>query len=189
MNGAPSIVRPALLMGALFGFVTSLPFVDAITVCTCCSLVALCGFAAAYMHSGACKTAGVPFQVGAGALVGLLAGLVYGVVAGVVGTIITLLVGDIGGRALLEWMSNLPNIPEDLAVVLEEMLEDMDGSFTAAQFFWHVFTSLGIGAIFSTVGGLIGGAVFKVDAATAPAPPPPAPPPIGGEGPQGPAGS
>lgn len=177
MDRTPSIVRPALLMGALFGFVTALPFVDILTVCTCCSLVALCGFTAAYVHSTACRRAGAPFHVGAGALVGLLAGLVYGVVGSIAGTLVYLIVGDAVSRAVLEWMSQLPSLPEESAIMLEDTLEEMGSAgVTMSHFVLELLSGLGIGAVFSTVGGLIGGAVFKVSP-TAPPPPSMPPPP------------
>jgi len=79
-----------------------------------------------------------------------------------------------------------------------EVLEQLDraveqaGAFSLSGLILGLLFSVGVAAVFSTAGGLIGGAVFKVEQPAPPAPPsaPYAPPPppadFGGDGPASP---
>jgi len=163
-NRAPSMLKSTLIGGALFGFLGGLPVVGALN-CACCALFVGGGFLAAYLYSKECSGAGVAFKPGSGALVGLVAGLFYSVVTTIVSGIVRLI---------------MPTDPDQMIDMLEQAglpPESMDiaakwieGSTGFMGLIWGFFISLLLAAVFSTVGGLIGGAAFKVE------PPPAAPP-------------
>jgi hypothetical protein len=158
------MLKSTLIGGALFGFLGGLPVVGALN-CACCALFVGGGFLAAYLYSKECKGVGVAFKPGNGALVGLVAGLFYAVVTSIVGGIVKLII---------------PTDPEQVIDIMEQMGMPPENIDMAAKFIEGstgfmglivgFFLSLLLAAIFSTVGGLIGGAAFKVE------PPPPAPP-------------
>ena len=60
-----SIFRWPMIMGGLFGFVLSMPFINIVNFCTCCSGVIVCGFVAAWMRSKESAATGQIFDVGA----------------------------------------------------------------------------------------------------------------------------
>jgi len=91
-NQAPSMLKPALISGVAFGVAGAIPVINWIN-CACCALIIGCGFFAAYLYSKDSRSAGVPFQPGNGATVGLVSGLVYGAVSGVLGGIINSIFG------------------------------------------------------------------------------------------------
>jgi hypothetical protein len=82
---------------------------------------------------------------------------------------------DMDARALFEFIKNLPNVPAEQRDLIDEALED-SGTFSVGKTILGFFISVLLGAVFSTLGGLIGGAVFKVEPVP-PAPPAPSPPP------------
>ena len=174
---APSMVKPALIGGAIAGVAAGLPGLNLVNTCTCCSFVVAGGFLAAYLQSSACKAAGVKFDAGAGALSGLLAGLFYGVVVAVVGILVSSVIGDPLLRRFLEWVQQLPDTPPEALDMIDEVLLQLEEkTFGVIDFIKRLLISLASGAVFSTLGGLIGGAVFKFAPAETAAPaPPPAP--------------
>lgn len=171
-NSSPSMLRSTLLAGALFGALGGIPFVR----CACCLLVVACGFLAAYLYSGQCREKGAAFRPGMGALVGLIAGAFYAVASTLVGGVSTALVGHPDVRWILEQFSQMPNVPPEAQDQIDKTLEQLSQySFSVLDLVGTFFKSILVGAIFSTVGGLIGGALFKVE--------PVAPPPLAGSPP------
>lgn len=172
----PSMLKPALIAGTLFGVAAGLPYLRMLNVCTCCLMVVLCGFLAAYVYSRLCRSVGTDFAVGSGALVGLVAGAFYAVVVSVVSTVATVAVGQPDVRGLLEFVQQIPEIPPESADMIDDALAQLDeeSRFSAGSAITGFFMSVLIGAAFSTIGGLIDGAVFKTAAAAAPPPAPPA---------------
>ena len=161
-DNSPSMLKPTLIGGLVCGVAGGLPFIGAIN-CACCLLVIAAGFIAAYLYSGQCKQAGIEFRPGNGALIGLVAGLFYAV-------------GHTASGAFF-----LPKI-DDIDEIMEQMEqsgmppEALDGAAKFLELFasgggilFLFFFMLLVGAVFSTIGGLIGGAVFKT-APSAPAP-------------------
>ncbi len=71
---APSMLKATMIGGLTAGFVGGVPIIGAVNVC-CCALVIAGGFLAAFLYSNECKSHGVEFRAGNGALVGLVAGL------------------------------------------------------------------------------------------------------------------
>jgi hypothetical protein len=175
MNQAPSMLKPALVAGVVFGNAGANPVNNWIN-CACCALIIGCGFFAAYLYSKDCRNAGVAFLPGNGATVGLLSGLIYGGISGVLGGLISSAMG-IG-----EWDEVIEQIEATGAdidpEVLDQISQFMDSSGGLMVFLIGLFLALLLGAIFGTLGGLIGGSVFK----SQPQPPAydqaPPPPPV-----------
>ena len=181
-NSPPSILKPTLIGGAVFGLAGALPFIGALN-CACCSLVMGGGFLAAYLYSNECKARGVAFRAGGGAKLGVVAGIFYWLVNSIVQGVVKIVFAG-------------PSLEEIAEQVLEQM-ESSDAPPEAIDFVMQLFDTLSgpgglaivlgaglvIALVFSTIGGLIGGAVFKHEpppappAATTP-PPPPGPGPI-----------
>ena len=185
-NESPSMLKAAAIGGGVAGIAAAIPIVNWLS-CACCALILGGGFLAAFLYSRECAAQGVPFRAGNGALVGLAASPFYALAAGVLGALVQLAMGmDIDKS--LEMMEQFgTDIPP-------EALDFMEGMSTwgfGTIFLFGFLISLVLGAIFSTLGGLIGGAVFKSEthppappAAAPPTPPAPSPaqPPVGGGG-------
>jgi hypothetical protein len=167
---SPDLLRPTLTAGILFGALASVPFLSLIN-CACCALVLGCGFFASWLYSGECRRQTLGFRPGAGAMVGLVSGAFYAVTESVLGTGIRLAVGDPTSRAILPRLRNLPDLPAELRDALEQAQQASEATPTFASFVLAFFMTVLIAAAFSTLGGLIGGAVFRVS------PPAPTPPP------------
>jgi hypothetical protein len=175
-NQAPSMLKSALISGAAFGVAGAIPVVNWIN-CACCALIIGCGFFAAFLYSKDCRSAGVSFQPGNGATVGLVSGLVYGVVSGVLGGIISSVFG------LGNWEEVIDQIQASGADIPPETLDQissfMESSGSLMMVLIGIFFALLFGAIFGTVGGLIGGSVFKHQPQASAHDQAPPPPPIG----------
>lgn len=191
MDNRPSMLKPTLIGGASLGAAAALPVVGWLN-CACCALVAGGGFLAAYLYSRDCRVAGVPFRAGNGALVGLVAGLFYSVASTIVGGLVRLALGF----SLDQMLDQMESMGVEIPPELQEGFEWAAAAGPLLLLVLGFFVTLLIAAIFSTIGGLIGGAVFKVEPAPpaptvsgTPPPPPPAPPaapPGGGAPPAGP---
>ena len=179
MDKRPSMLKATMIGGATAGVLAALPVIQFLN-CACCALVIGGGFLAAYLYSRQCSGAGVEFRPGNGALVGLVAGLFYAAANSIVSTIIQAILGGSIEDVLEQIESSGVEIPPEA----EEWIEYA----TSGGPFLILLIGFGfpllVAAIFSTIGGLIGGAVFKVEM-TPPAPPgsttqpPPAAPPAG----------
>jgi hypothetical protein len=159
------MLKATLIGGATVGLVAGLPVIGALNY-LCCSLFISGGFLAAYLYSRDCQKAGFEFRPGSGAQVGLVSGLFFSVVMSI-GWFVQMKMVDIDDT--LERLEKFNFDPEavDGAVQLIEYLQSPLGALVG------FFAILLLAAVFSTLGGLIGGAVFKVEA------PPAAPPTIG----------
>ena len=155
---APSMLLPALIAGGSLGFVSGLP----ISNCACCLWAAGAGFLAAFLYSRNCKAAGAGFDTGKGGIVGLLAGAVFGVVGSLVNSAFSLLTGGLDIESMREAINANPMISDpEAAEQAIQMFESMGPMFFVLIFalIWIV-----LGVIFSALGGLIGGAAFKIEA-------------------------
>ncbi len=158
MQNEPSMLKPALISGLVFGIVAAIPILNFIN-CACCALIIGCGFLAAYLMSQEHRAAGLAFRAGNGATVGLVSGLVYGVVNGIVGAVVQLAfgVGDI-----TQVLEQLESSGMDLdPQAMERISGFMASTGPLALALFGLFIAILLGAIFATIGGLIGGAVFK----------------------------
>jgi hypothetical protein len=178
MNQAPSMLRPALISGVVFGIAGAIPVINWLN-CACCALIVGCGFLAAYLYSKDCRAAGVPFAAGNGATVGLFSGLIYGVISGVLGGLINAVFGMSDWQEVIQqFQASGANVDPE---VIEQVSSFMEGSGSVVMLLIGLFLALVFGAIFGTIGGLIGGSVFKVQVQPVVGydETPPPPPPVG----------
>jgi len=148
------------------GVLSALPLVSLGNAC-CCLWVVCGGLAAAYVFQ---QNQTTPIAPGDGALVGLLAGLIGALVYFVVSIPVSIVVGPFE-RALMQRIVEMAGTSPEMRDAIERY---GSGSRSSIGFFIvsHVvsfFFMLFIGAIFSTLGGLLGAAVFRKS-----------PPPAGG---------
>ena len=160
-SGSPSMLKATLIGGGAAGVLSSIPFVSALN-CLCCSLVVGGGFFAAYLYSQSCRAQGAEFRPGTGALVGLVAAFFYAIASTIVGMLFRPDVDEIVSN--MESMGQ--NIPPEALEWITWFIRIIGTPLGALIAFGF---SLLIGAIFSTLGGLIGGTAFKVEAAVPPA--------------------
>ncbi len=167
---SPDLLRPTLTAGVLFGAVGAIPFLNLIN-CACCILVVGCGFVAARLYGGQCRRDGVAFQPGTGAMVGLIAGAFYAMTETLLETAIQLTIGNPAARAMLSVLDSLPGLTSENRDSLEQMMrQSADATPSVGTFVVSFFVMVLIAAVFSTIGGLIGGTVFRYS------PPPPTAP-------------
>ena len=170
----PSMMKPALIAGAAAGFIAAIPYIGWFNFC-CCAWVVMCGLLAAFMQSSAHAKLSLPFSAKDGAVVGLASGMVYGIVNGVFQRVFfTLLNGPEAVQQTLDKMAANGMDPEALEISrrIADIFVGPGGALIA------FFVALLAGAIFATIGGLIGGALFKKEGTPPPTmatPPPPAP--------------
>ena len=161
----PEMLGPTLLSGLLFGVLVGLPWVKVFNVCSGCSLVILTGFAASWLYSRRCRNDGVEFRPATGAMVGLIAGTFHGVTVGIVDPIMTGWVGEPGLTWLLERIRDASSTPPETMESVDELLLQMSRrSYDPATLIYGIASSILGGVILSTLGGLVGGAVFRVPA-------------------------
>jgi hypothetical protein len=136
---------------------SALPLVNVGNAC-CCLWVLSGGLVAAYLLQ---QNQTDPITPGDGALVGLLAGLLGAVIQFAVAIPVSLIIGPIERAMAQRFVDMAGNVPP----VWRDMLDRYNGGGAmgwilltrmVALMFW-----LGIGAVFSTLGGLIGAALFK----------------------------
>ncbi len=169
-NAEPPMLKPALVSGAIFGVVAGLPGFELLN-CACCSLMIGCGVLAAYLYARDCRSASALFGVGGGATVGLISALFYTIATAVMQGVRRALFEVADPEQALEMMERL-GVPAESLDVAARWIELMQGwTGIVVEFFFTLLLS----AIFATIGGLIGGAAFKVEP---PAPPAGAPPTI-----------
>ncbi len=156
---APSMFLPALIAGGSLGFVSGLP----ISSCACCLWAAGAGFLAAFLYSKNCKAAGAGFDTGKGGVVGLFAGAVFGVVGSLVNSASSLLTGGLDIASMREAIDANPMISDPEAAEQALQMFESIGPMVFVLIFALIWIVLGV--LFSALGGLIGGAAFKVEAA------------------------
>jgi hypothetical protein len=139
------------------GVLSALPIVS---VGNCCCLwVVSGGLVAAYVLQ---QNQPVPITPGDGALVGLLAGLFGAIVQTVLSIPISLVVGPMEREVLQRVLDMAANMPPEIRDALERYgREGGTGALSilarvAGFMFWLV-----IGTVFSTLGGLLGAAMFR----------------------------
>ena len=158
--------KAALIGGVVLGLLSAIPFVN-----TCCCLWAIAGGAlAVYMYVQNTQT---PVQTGEGATLGALAGVIGAVVYLIVGIPLGLMFRSSAMGMLSGMMGSIP--PEQQEAMRQAM--EQSGSMASV-----IMNALIIGiclVVFSTIGGLIGVAIFEKRKGGGPAAPPP-PPNFGG---------
>jgi len=154
------MLKSTLIGGLVLGVVGGLPILNAIN-CACCALIIGAGFLAAYLYSGECRKAGAAFGPKNGWVVGLVAGLFYALASSLVG-----LPFRPGIEEMQEGFTQLEQFgaPPEAIEMGSRFAETMASS--AGIVFGFLFTLL-LAAVFSTLGGMIGGIAFKVEPAPA----------------------
>ena len=130
------------------------------------------GLLAAYLYSNQIKAIGAEFRAGNGATIGLVAALFYALASTVVGAMFRAMMGPPDLDQLVEMLEQFDLPPETVDSAIG-MAERMSGPMGILIGF---FLTLLIAAVFCTIGGLIGGAVFKVEPPPAAPGAPPLPP-------------
>jgi hypothetical protein len=157
---SPNYVRPALIGGAVMGVLSALPIVSAGNIC-CCLWVVSGGLVAAYVFQ---QNHTAPISASDGALVGLLGGLFGALIHTVVSIPIDIVIGPMQ-RALMQRLIDMAGnggLPSDM----RDMFERFGDRRTSGAFFivGHIVGLmfwLCIGGVFSTLGGLLGAAIFR----------------------------
>ena len=138
-----SYFKPALVGGCIAGFLSVIPIVEL----ACCLWAIVGGVVAVYILT---TSAAHPITYGEGAIVGILAGLVGAVISGVIDFLFSI-IGLGAGMVFLERLAD--RIPQ---------FEEYIGMATIGMGIMIVgfFLSIIIFAIFGTLGGVIGTAIF-----------------------------
>jgi hypothetical protein len=160
--------QPAVLGGLVLGVLSALPIVGAGNCC-CCLWVVSGGALAAYLLQ---KNQPAPIEAGDGAVVGLLAGVVGVVVWQALAIPVTLMMGPFQARLIDRLLSNA-DLPDNVRPLVETLRQS--AGFSVAGFIIGAFFTLVVGIVFSTLGGLIGAALFRTKVPPVPPMPPPEP--------------
>jgi hypothetical protein len=155
---SPNYVRPALIGGAVMGVLSALPIVSAGNIC-CCLWVVSGGVVAAYVFQ---QNHPVQMSASDGAIVGLLAGIFGAMIHTVVSIPVDIIVGPMQ-RALMQRILDMAgNVPSDMRDVFDRFGDrQMSGAFFVVGHLVGFIFWMCIGGIFSTLGGLLGSAIFK----------------------------
>ena len=143
------------------GVLSALPLVAAGNAC-CCLWVVSGGVIAAYLVQ---QNQSAPITPADGALVGLLAGLIGALVRFVVQIPIDFLMSPIE-RAMLQRIIDMGTLPPEW----RDVFERYSGREGEASLGFQIVSRIAglmiwlcVGAIFSTLGGLLGAAIFRKD--------------------------
>jgi hypothetical protein len=153
----PSFAQPALLGGLVMGVLSALPLVNLGNVC-CCLWVVSGGVVAAYLFQQNYRD---PITLEQGALVGLLAGLAGAGIHFVLSIPIGIVMAPMEQsmmRRVLEMSGPMPPDVRDMFQLVGHVV--------------GLVFMLFVGAIFSTLGGVLGSALFKKPSPTADIPGP-----------------
>lgn len=150
--------QPALIGGVALGVLSALPLIGPIGNACCCLWVVGGGLLAAYLLQ---QNRAAPITPADGLLVGLLAGLFGAVVHAAISIPLNLILGP-AERAMAERFIEMAP-PE-----MREMFERYSGRdrafsagfFVVAQIVGLMFWAC-VGAVFASIGGVIGAAIFK----------------------------
>ena len=165
--------QAALFGGLYIGVLSALPVISLANIFCCCLWVTTGGALAAYIDQGP----GRPNAISRGALDGLLAGIVGAFVWLLASLAIGVVLGPLQERMITSVLESSADLPPDVRTWLEDFSEHGTGPLQyAAGFMFHLVA----GAIFGTIGGLLGAMFFWRDdvppALGGPPPPPPIPP-------------
>jgi uncharacterized protein DUF5518 len=152
--------QPALIGGLVMGVLSALPLIQAGNAC-CCLWVVSGGLVAAYLLQ---QNQSLPITPGDGALVGLLAGIAGAFIAFVLSIPIGLLMEPVQ-RAMVQRMLEMGGtMPPAFRQFLETYGEQRSGLGMLGRMIASIiglFFMLIVGSVFSTLGGLLGAAIFK----------------------------
>jgi hypothetical protein len=141
------------------GVLSALPIISAGNVC-CCLWVVSGGLVAAYLLQ---QNQPAPITAADGALVGLLAGLIGALVAFVVSIPVSILVAPMERAMAERALAMAGTMPPEVREMLEQYGQGQSNpGFVGMAILRLVglFIFLIVGSIFSTLGGLLGAAIF-----------------------------
>ena len=150
-------LRPALIGGVTMGVLSALPVISAVNFCCCLWVVSGGVLAAYFLQQGRAGRIG-PAD---GAIVGLLAGVIGAVVQLLLSIPIGLLIGPFERQLLQRLTEANDSLPPQLRDVLTGM--NNGGARVAGVIIFRMiafFFTLSIGAVVSTIGGVVGAAIF-----------------------------
>ena len=142
------------------GVLSALPIVAAGNIC-CCLWVVCGGAVAAYLLQ---QNSPAPITPGDGALVGLLAGLVGAVVQFIVAVPISIMIAPMEREMLRRILEIAGTMPPEMRDAIERYSSTTaEGGFALLiiKQMVSLIVWLVVGAIFSTIGGLLGALVFR----------------------------
>jgi hypothetical protein len=145
-----SFVQPALIGGLVVGVLSALPLISGGNLC-CCMWLITGGVVAAYVLQQHQST---PVTAGDGALAGFLAGIAGAFVYLVVSIPVGFLLAPFEQRVYERLLDSMQNVPPQLRGYAGSPIAL--GVRTVLGFIVMLF----LGAIFSTLGGLLGASIF-----------------------------
>jgi hypothetical protein len=148
-----SLIQPAVIGGLVAGLLSALPLISGGNLC-CCLWIVSGGVVAAYLLQ---QNQAAPIVAGDGALVGLLAGVAGAFVYLVVSIPINLLVAPLEQRIFQRLAETMNNMPPEFR---EYATRSTSGGVRAAMAVFSFVFMLFLGAVFSTIGGLLGVLIF-----------------------------
>jgi hypothetical protein len=154
VNTTTSKTQPALIGGLVMGVLSALPIISGGNLC-CCLWVVSGGVVAAYLLQ---QDSPSPITNSDGAMVGLLAGLIGAIVCWIVSIPINIIFAPMERRIIGSLLQNAENMPPGWRDMMER---SQGGAFHAARLVLALFFWLFAGAIFSTIGGLLGATFFR----------------------------
>jgi hypothetical protein len=175
VNTTTDRTQPILVGGLVMGVLSALPFISAANLC-CCLWVIAGGMTAAYLLQ---QNQAGPITAADGAMIGLLAGLAGALINFIVAIPIDFLMAPFE-RAMFNAARDMSGtLPPGVRDMLEQASRQREAggfAFVVVQRVFWLFVMLVIGAVFSTVGGVLGAALFRKPAAPAVIDVPPSPP-------------
>jgi hypothetical protein len=145
------LVQPVLAGGAVMGALSALPIVLAGNAC-CCLWIISGGLVAAFVFQ---QNQNEPITTGDGALVGLLAGLAGAFVYLVLSIPIDIVFAPVERRMMVRLSELAGTMPPDVQGFMAGPIG------TAVRLVIGFMLMLFLGSIFSTLGGLLGAAIFR----------------------------
>ena len=151
-------LQPALWGGVAIGVLSALPLVSAGNCC-CCLWVLVGGGLAAYL-----RQQNTPYQItpSEGAIVGVMAGLIGAVVGSILAIPLQMMTGPMQQQMIERVLAENPDVPPEMRAWLDWF------ALSSSMWIIGLLFSLVIYAIFGTLGGLIGAAMFKKQGPPAP---------------------
>lgn len=146
--------QPALLGGLLIGVLSALPIVNMGNAC-CCLWVIAGGAVAAYLLQNSQRA---PITAADGVAVGFMAGLIGAIIWQLLAVPVTLLMGPIQAR-LTERLLSAGDLPDNVRPIFEALRQN--AGFSVIRFIIGGVFTLIVSVLFSTIGGLLGAALFR----------------------------
>jgi H+/gluconate symporter-like permease len=170
-------LKPALIGGLVLGVLTAIPFVNLVNACCCCWAV-LGGAIAVNLYI---KQSPTPVSMGESALLGVMSGVIGTVVAWIIGIPLSLIIGDYFSPLLAKMFESIdPRAAEDFRRQLE-LQQNQPFIQKLPAIMVSMMIAIVVYPAFSTVGGLLGRAIFEKRKDIGPSMPPPPPPSYGGQ--------